>query len=423
MKMKKLLLAALPLLISAAAGAADGIRLSSDRPDGICAVGETVRFTVTPRESKPVNFKLFGPYDRLLHEESFVGEAGVEKTLSAVADRPQGWRAQAVLLAADGVRELDRAETGILISPGGIQPARPEPADFDAFWDGCRAELAQTPLRVLERVPVELPAARTDLFDCFDVKLAGVDATPVSGYLTMPKRRAAQSLPAVVVFHGFGVQSAVKQFSFGDAIVFDVNVHGLPNGRERAFYAELMKKELRMYHERGRGNRHRYYFRNVYLRNLRALEFVRTLPEWDGRNLTVAGGSQGGAQALAAAALDPQVTRCLAAAPALCDHAGLLAGRESGWPRILRDDPAKIDRKVLNNMAYYDNVFFARRIKAPVWLSAGLVDRSCSASSVYAVFNQLPGTAPKRLLTVPDAGHKDPRIGLMHLWRLAEATP
>lgn len=49
----------------------------------------------------------------------------------------------------------------------------------------------------------------------------------------------------------------------------------------------------------------------MYLRVLRALDYVKTLPEWDGKNLIVIGSSQCGAQAIVAAALDPQVSLCL----------------------------------------------------------------------------------------------------------------
>ena len=50
------------------------------------------------------------------------------------------------------------------------------------------------------------------------------------------------------------------------------------------------------------------YFNGMILRDLRAIDFGRALPEWDGKNVKVSGGSQGGFQALLLAALDPSVT-------------------------------------------------------------------------------------------------------------------
>lgn len=46
----------------------------------------------------------------------------------------------------------------------------------------------------------------------------------------------------------------------------------------------------------------------MLLRDWRALQWAKTLPEWNGKDVAVAGGSMGGYQALAMAALDPGVT-------------------------------------------------------------------------------------------------------------------
>lgn len=79
------------------------------------------------------------------------------------------------------------------------------------------------------------------------------------------------------------------------------------------------------YPRQGQASRDTFYFKGMYMRVLRALAYAKTRPEWDGRTLLVYGGSQGGAQAMAAAALDPDVSFCLVTVPALCDHAGSLA--------------------------------------------------------------------------------------------------
>lgn len=39
------------------------------------------------------------------------------------------------------------------------------------------------------------------------------------------------------------------------------------------------------------------YFNGMMLRLIRSLEYAKSLPEWDGKNLTVQGHSQGGMQA------------------------------------------------------------------------------------------------------------------------------
>ena len=53
---------------------------------------------------------------------------------------------------------------------------------------------------------------------------------------------------------------------------------------------------------------------------MRSLDYVKSLPEWNGKVLIVKGGSQGGAQSIVAAALDNNVTMMIAEVPAMCDH-------------------------------------------------------------------------------------------------------
>ena len=141
---------------------------------------------------------------------------------------------------------------------------------------------------------------------------------------------------------------------------------------------------------------------------MRALDYVKTLPEWNGRDLIVRGRSQGAAQALAAAALDPDVSMCLAELPALCDHGGRFVDRQPGWPRYCdAGDPRKIDRKKLREVSYFDMVFFAPKIKCPVYVSAGLIDNVCLASGIYAMFNRIPRDVPKAFCIMPESDHGD----------------
>ena len=46
----------------------------------------------------------------------------------------------------------------------------------------------------------------------------------------------------------------------------------------------------------------------MFVRLARALDFLTTRPEWDGKTLAVIGHSQGGCQALVAGGLDERVT-------------------------------------------------------------------------------------------------------------------
>ncbi len=104
------------------------------------------------------------------------------------------------------------------------------------------------------------------------------------------------------------------------------------------------------------------------------------------------------------AGLDPDVVLICARVPAMCDHGGILAGRESGWPRLVQLKNGKpVDPEIARTAAYYDCAFFARRIKAEAYLTVGLIDRTCCPCSVYAAFNAIPGK--KHIYVMPDKAH------------------
>ena len=148
---------------------------------------------------------------------------------------------------------------------------------------------------------------------------------------------------------------------------------------------------MKDYPQSGREDREKCYFLGMFLRLARALEFLTSQPEWDGKTLIVRGASQGGGQAIAAAGLDPRVTFIAAAVPAICDHTGHAVCRVNGWPQLVPDQAGKPNPKILQVARYFDSMNFATRTKAEAIVSVGLIDTVCPATSVYAAYNNLPG--------------------------------
>ncbi|MDD3952662.1 MAG: acetylxylan esterase [Lentisphaeria bacterium] len=305
------------------------------------------------------------------------------------------------------------AEIGAMVDPLKIQAAGEEPADFDAFWAAARAELDAVPLQA-KKESSAVPEAYAGKMDCWDVKVDCAGGMPVSGYLVVPVGAAEKSLPAIVSYHGAGVRSANKPFGYAarGAIALDVNAHGIENGQPAEFYTQLSLNELKNYPHRDKEDPAKFYFRGMYLRVMRALDYVKSLPEWDGKNLIVTGGSQGGAQAIVAAGLDRQVTLCIAGVPALSEHSGPLAKpqRQAGWPRLYKADANGLPENpaVCKTAAYFDNIYFAKRIKAEAWFSTGFVDNTCVPTGVFAAFNNLPAGIVKEITTTPAGNHGAP---------------
>ena len=85
--------------------------------------------------------------------------------------------------------------------------------------------------------------------------------------------------------------------------------------------------------------------KRIYTGCVRALDFLTSLPQYDGENLGVIGGSQGGALAMVTAALDKRVKALVAYYPALCDLTGYLYDRAGGWPHMFAGNNAKLNLK------------------------------------------------------------------------------
>ena len=261
------------------------------------------------------------------------------------------------------------------VEPEKLVQGKPEPADFDAFWEKQKKELAAVPLKVLEKKLVRSTAE----YDVYDMKISCVGDRPVSGYLTMPKNAKPKSLSLDLRFDGYSVQGATMIPS-RHSITFFVNPHGIENGRERAYYDALRRGELAGYGFRNNENKkpETVYFRNMLLRNYRAAEYLKQLPEWNGKDFYISGGSQGAFQAVAACGLIRDVTKCNLGVPWFCDLGGIEKRRVRGWRPDWQD-----------GLGYYDTVNFAKRIKCPVNIDAGLSDWVCPPSGVWVLYNNL----------------------------------
>ncbi len=292
-------------------------------------------------------------------------------------------------------------------SPTMISPSLPVPDDFDSFWAEQKRQLAE--------VPVDPKMTSVDHADqsieCYDVQVPCLGGAPVSGYFAKPKDAAGKSLPAILWVHGAGVRSSNLSTALKGAragmLSMDINAHGIPNGKPSAFYAKLSAGQLKSYRYAGREDRETIYFRGMFLRLVRAIDFLTAQPEWNGQHVVVFGHSQGGGQSLAAGGLDDRVTMIAPGVPAICDHSGQVVGRVNGWPKLVPNGPdGEPEPKALEASRYVDAVNFASRCRAETIMSVGFIDAVCPPSSCYAAYNALPGE--KSIINEPLMGHAAP---------------
>ncbi|MBN2508392.1 MAG: acetylxylan esterase [Verrucomicrobia bacterium] len=381
------------------------LSVTADRAEAIYAVGERVAFTIRlGLGPQPVNdAEVAWTLSKDGVPPTTHGTVRLTNgcaTVTGTLDEPGFLQCRALF---HGTNRLTRtAVAGAAIDPLQIKPSLPVPADFDEFWSAQKTKLAGVP------VNARLTAARwrdTNAV-CFDLQ-ADAAGAPVSGYLARPAGAMPKSLPAILTVHGAGVRSAnlstAAAWAGRGMLALDLNAHGLPNGMSESYYTNLAATTLKDYRTRGRESRDTVYFRGMFLRLVRAIDCLTAQPEWDGRTLVVHGSSQGGAQSIVAAGLDPRVTFFAAGVPAMCDHTGVVAGRVNGWPRFLANPPAPPDTNVVLAVRYYDAMNFATRARCPGMLTVGFIDTTCPPTSVYAAYNALPGT--KYIFNDPPSTH------------------
>jgi cephalosporin-C deacetylase-like acetyl esterase len=278
---------------------------------------------------------------------------------------------------------------GAAVAPTKLGLSAPRPADFDAFWDAKLAEQAKIPINpVLTPVETDVPGVEMNMF--------ALDAlgSHVHGYVAKPAREG--KFPALIQLQYAGVYAlnahADAQRAADGWLMVNVDSHDKlpsdPSGNVPSNYQTI-----------GNTDREKSYFLNMYLRDSRALDYVLTRPDWDGKTIVLTGGSMGGQQSLTLAGLRPdKITAVLVCVPAGADTNGDLHGRKAGYPNWPSDNP-----DAMRTALYFDTVSFASRIQAPVMAGMGFIDTISPPAGIWTALNQISG--PKEPLPMIESEH------------------
>lgn len=316
-----------------------------------------------------------------------------------------GFRDMKLSVSLDGKTYEHHIKVGFSVDK--IKPYTQEPQNFRSFWQKNVEELKQVPMSYTKELYKDYC---TDKIDCYLVKLQ-IDKMGHSmyGFLFYPKNAQPGKHPVVLCPPGAGIKTIKdpmrnKYYAENGFVRFEVEIHGLDPRISSETFGEIS----RAFNDRNGGylangleNKDIYYMKHVYVGLVRCIDFLTSLPEWDGKNVAVQGGSQGGALAIIAAGLDSRVTQCVANHPALSDMAGYAAkGGTGGYPHFCRQPQILSNKDCLNTLAYFDVVNFARYVKAPTYLTWGYNDVTCPPTTSYAVWNTLKCTKESLLTPI-----------------------
>lgn len=297
----------------------------------------------------------------------------------------------------------DRTYQGLATAayaPEELLPVTELPADFSEYWTNTLEYARKTPLDPLMTL---LPERCTETDNVYQVSFQTKPwGGRFYGILSVPKKEG--KYPALLRVPGAGVRpySGDTYTAPGKVITLEVGIHGIPVTMEQSVYDNLAAGALNGYWTFGRDNRDNIYYNRVVIGALRAVDFICSLPQYNGKSLGVTGSSQGGALSVITAALDPRVTFFAAVHPAMCDHEAYFKKRACGWPHYFRTYGAP-NEKELKAVRYYDTVNFARQLRVPGWFSWGYNDEVCPPTSMYAAYNAI--TSSKELHPYLETGH------------------
>ncbi|HEY3766813.1 MAG TPA: acetylxylan esterase [Gaiellales bacterium] len=288
------------------------------------------------------------------------------------------------------------------------------PDDLDDYWREAMADAHA------KATPPVFEPHRTSVYRrirVFDVTFSGAAGDPVRAWFLCPEGDGA--LPCRVTFIGYGGGRGVaaEHTLYAAAGYAELVVDSRAQGGSWTSghtgdpgAASAPGPEAPGVMTRGILDARSYYYRRLYVDALRGVETAAAHERVDAGRIGVAGFSQGGALALATAALLPdRVKLCQAHMPYLCDipHAITIAAEPpyTELVEFLAQHQEHIPR-VLDTLRYVDNAVLAQRIRASTTVSVGLMDGCCPPSTVFAAYNAI--TAPKRIVEYHYSGHEVP---------------
>ena len=312
---------------------------------------------------------------------------------------------------------------GYLVAPEGFRSGYSEPSDLMQYWDNQRKLLKALPMQV-KTANLEVPEWCLGKYTCQDVEINCLGPSPVRAYMAKPANAKKKSLPIIILCRAAGVSGnwcrcqvdeCVGNAAKGNgALSLDLNAHGMLNGQDDDYYRMLENGLLHNYFEHNAADRETYYFKGMYLRLMRAIEYMTRQPEWDGRRILIIGESQGGGQAVAAAGLDSRVSAIVLNVPAMQDLGGARAGRRSGWPQPIENHQHLSQSQLDATLPYFDGSQLIRHSKAEIYCEIGLIDTTCPPSAIWSSLNAAPGK--KTVNCVPYRTHAWPEGDVRPLW-------
>lgn len=368
------------------------LNLVTDRVNALYQIGESVNFNVTSNQTGTATYKLF--YDRFvppLATGTLNLTAGQTLTLPYQGTEPG-------MLLCEVSMNGNKAFSAAAIDPFSIAPIGTPPADLNQFWDNQKDLLAAVPFDLQISLFEEHDNSRT-----FRVNLSNIDGRRVYGLLSVPSTPGPH--PAIITLPPFGNSPGivVPEHILAERVgvlSFSLSVHNVPVDQTDPIGYDFDVIN----------NQNELYYRYALLGAMRAIDYLESREDYSGV-VAVNGVSQGAGLSMLLAGIDDRISLMAQSNGALCQHAGILENKASGFPyyimqsRAEENDPVH-ESETIGAIKYFDAVYLNRNIDFPTYHIISYRDTITPSATVFAAYNQIIG--PKVLLHAPLLGHSHP---------------
>lgn len=229
----------------------------------------------------------------------------------------------------------------------------------------------------------------------FDITFKSIDGSRIHAKYIRPNHQ--EKIPVVFDFHQYGQGSRgwhhlSRYTALGYAVVamdcrgqggISEDLQGVKGTTVTSFVVKGLD-----------GSIDDLYYRKVYLDALLLSKIIATFKDIDSEKMIAFGRGQGGAIALALAALNAKIKKCSLLYPVLADFKQIwLMDKDTGPYEGLRyyfkwfDPMHQREQEIFEKLGYIDIVNFAPLVKSQLLLATALLDTVAPPSSQYAVFN------------------------------------
>ncbi len=408
-------------------------------------VGETVKFKFSLTEgSKPISCNMFEWVimgDGIVTKRGTASGATGTLELDTKLEKAGAVFVNVKCLDKNGkVLNYSQFNGGAGVSVTEIKQTYKTPDDFDAVWADLVGRLDKISLTPTVKKEIasgeENPkggkyAAYDDKkYVAYDIELPCVSGVnPVRGILTMPRDKVGVkgSLDIKIQFQGYSIEPALPQCEAGTA-VFYVNIHGLENGREQTYYYDRYNSPVGVngglkdfaVNDGGKTKIEDYYFYGVMLRDIQAVRYLFSLPEYNGSGLSMYGGSMGAMQSVTVASVisrglvDGKMKSLKLNVP-WCSDVGPVRKADSADAMKYNEDSVTEDRiprywgaDAFNGDTLYNYFDIANHIGAitcPIEIEGRFGDYYCPARSIFVLYNNATSAQSVELTMILNGTH------------------